>query len=118
MHGPQELPLCAPDTLMAEALVVMTGRSFGCTGVMDAAGRLVGIITDGDLRRHMGDGLMRQRATEVMTPEPMTITPALLAGEALHRMNSRKVTGLFVVDADRRPVGFLHVHDVLRAGVA
>ncbi|NKD88562.1 KpsF/GutQ family sugar-phosphate isomerase [Haematospirillum sp. 15-248] len=117
MHGPQELPLCTPDTLMADVLVEMTGKSLGCAGVMGADGRLAGMITDGDLRRHMEDGLMRRRAVDVMTPDPMTVSPTLLAGEALHRMNSRKVTGLFVVDPGGRPVGFLHVHDLLRAGI-
>jgi arabinose-5-phosphate isomerase len=117
MHGAHELPLVAPDAPMREALLVMTERRFGCVGVVEADGRLAGIITDGDLRRHM-EGLLDHRAGEVMTPNPKTIGPQTLAAEALKRMNEPPlVTVLFVVE-DGRPVGILHVHDLLRAGVA
>ncbi len=115
MHGRDELPVIGVDTPMPEALLVMTEKRFGCVGVVDAAGALVGLITDGDLRRHM-DGLMQQTARTVMTGAPLTVPPTLLAGEALNLMNSRRVTVLFVVEADR-PVGVLHVHDLLRQGV-
>ncbi|GAB3118322.1 KpsF/GutQ family sugar-phosphate isomerase [Novispirillum itersonii] len=117
MHGPDSLPLCQPDTPMSEALMVMTGKSFGCTGVVDEAGLLVGVITDGDLRRHMNDNLVRSRAADIMTRAPKHVPPMMVAAEALRLMNDGKVTGLFVVD-EGRPVGFLHVHDLLRAGVA
>ena len=117
MHGAQELPLVGPDTPMAQALLVMSERRFGCIGVVGTDGRLVGIVTDGDLRRHMR-GLLEHSAGQVMTPGPKTVSPTLLAAEALKRMNEPPlVTVLFVVEDDR-PVGILHVHDLLRAGVA
>ena len=117
MHGPAELPLVTGETPMADAILVMTAKSFGCVGIVDGEGRLSGIITDGDLRRHMADGLLRRAASEVMTAQPKTIRPNALAAEALAEMNERKITSLFVVDGDR-PVGLVHVHDLLRAGVA
>lgn len=117
MHDGAAMPLVGLSTPMAEALVEMTGKSFGCTGVVDADGKLVGMVTDGDLRRHMGDDLPRRTAEQVMTSAPLTVPPAMLAAEALAIMNERKITGLFVV-VDGRPVGLLHVHDLLRSGVA
>ena len=119
MHGPAELPLARPEASMAEAILTMTTKGFGCVGIVDAAGRLVGIITDGDLRRHMEDGLLRRSAGEVMTPAPRTIRAQALGAEALALMNERepRITSLFVVD-NERPVGLVHVHDCLRAGVA
>ncbi|MDI1363885.1 MAG: KpsF/GutQ family sugar-phosphate isomerase, partial [bacterium] len=115
MHGDQELPLVAADAAMPDALLVMSEKRFGAAGVLDASGRLIGLITDGDLRRHM-DGLMAHRADEVMTRAPLTIGPDALAAEALKIMNERRITVLFVVEHDR-PVGILHVHDLLRAGI-
>jgi arabinose-5-phosphate isomerase len=116
MHGGDELPLTGPDAKMADALVVMTAKSFGCVGIVDKAGKLIGIITDGDLRRHMNDGLIERRTAEVMTAKPLTIGPDALAAAALHVMNEKKRTNLFVVEGGR-PVGILHIHDCLRAGV-
>ncbi len=123
MHSGAEIPLATPDLPMATALVRMTEKSFGCLGVTDGEGRLIGIVTDGDLRRAMAPNLLARPVGEVMTRGPMTIGPQALAGEALHRMNggnggTRRVTVLFVVDAENRPVGVLHVHDLLRAGLA
>ena len=118
MHGADELPLVAADTPMQQALLVMTEKRWGILGVVDAEGRLAGVITDGDLRRHI-DGLLDRRAGDVMTPGPKkTVPPAMLASEALALMSDPPpaVTVLFVVDAGR-PVGILHVHDLLRAGV-
>ncbi|MBU4436069.1 MAG: KpsF/GutQ family sugar-phosphate isomerase [Alphaproteobacteria bacterium] len=115
MHGDQELPLVAADAAMPDALLVISEKRFGAAGVLDASGRLIGLITDGDLRRHM-DGLMAHRADEVMTRAPLTIGPDALAAEALKIMNERRITVLFVVEHDR-PVGILHVHDLLRAGI-
>jgi arabinose-5-phosphate isomerase len=115
MHKSGELPLVAPTASMAEALLVMTEKRFGCVGVVDD-GRLIGLITDGDLRRHM-EGLMGHSAVEVMTPHPLTALAPTLAAEALKLMNDRRITVLFVVDDGERPVGILHVHDLLRAGV-
>jgi len=117
MHAQAELPLVGREASMAEAVLVMSQKRFGCVGVRDDGGRLVGIITDGDLRRHI-DGLMQHSAGEVMTHGPKTISPDMLAAEALKLMSERAPpsTVLFVVEDDR-PVGILHVHDLLRAGV-
>jgi arabinose-5-phosphate isomerase len=115
MHGAAELPLVDPADPMSKALLQMSEKRFGCVGVAGADGRLLGLITDGDLRRHM-DGLMGHSAGEVMTRDPLTVPPTLLASEALKRMNDSRVTVLFVVDAGK-PVGIVHVHDLLRAGV-
>ena len=117
MHRGAEVPLAPETTRMDEALVRMTAGRFGCLGLTDAEGRLSGIITDGDLRRHMEPGLLSRRAAEVMTRTPRTIGPDSLAAEALREMNERRITALFVVE-DGRPAGILHVHDLLRAGVA
>ncbi|WP_372841394.1 CBS domain-containing protein, partial [Phaeovulum sp.] len=111
-------PLVAENAPMADALLVMTQRGFGVVGVTDANGRLDGIITDGDLRRHM-EGLLAHRAGEVMTRAPQTIGPGALAEQAVALMNARKITCLFVLDpvGDGCPLGILHIHDCLRAGV-
>ncbi len=115
MHGADEVPLVAHETPMRDTLLVMTEKRFGAVGVTDADGRLAGVITDGDLRRHI-DGLMDHTAGEVMTANPKTIAPDTLAAEALALMQGR-ITVLFVVE-DGRPAGVIHVHDLLRSGVA
>lgn len=118
MHGGDDCPLVGTDTAMDEAIRVMSARGFGCVGVVDAAGRLAGVVTDGDLRRKIGDGLLTRPAREIMTLAPRTIGPDALAGEALRAMTGRmpRITVLFVVD-DGRPVGLVHMHDLLRAGL-
>jgi arabinose-5-phosphate isomerase len=120
MHSAGELPLAGADVSMRDALLVMTAQRFGCLGITDSEGRLIGIVTDGDLRRAMGPDLLDHATGSVMTKNPLTIGPDALAGEALRVMNGpeRAVTALFVVDAGHRPVGILHIHDLLRAGVA
>ena len=125
MHGDHELPLCRPETPMAEAILTMTNKRFGCVGVVDGEGELVGIITDGDLRRHMAGDLLKQAAAAVMTDGPKkVIRPQALAAEAVGLMNAGepRVTSLFVVDetagGGRRPVGIIHIHDCLRAGLS
>ncbi len=120
MHAGEEVPTIGPNSPMSEALIAMSEKRFGCVGVVDGAGALVGIVTDGDLRRHMGPDLLNQTAGEVMTRAPRVARPATLAAEALRMMTEMdpRVTVLFVVDDDRRPVGILHMHDCLRAGVA
>ncbi len=118
MHGRKELPLAAENMKMREVLLVMTNKSFGCAAVIDVKGRLTGIITDGDLRRHMEPGLLDKTAREVMHGEPRTIRKEALAAEALGIMNERKITSLFIVDAEGVPEGILHIHDCLRAGIA
>jgi arabinose-5-phosphate isomerase len=117
MHKADRLPLAPADGIMADAIVVMTKKALGCLGVVDGDGLLKGIITDGDLRRHMGDGLLAKRIGDIMTPAPKTVTPDLLASAALELINASSITALFVVE-DGRPVGIIHIHDLLRAGVA
>jgi arabinose-5-phosphate isomerase len=116
MHKGDRLPLASADVTMAEAIVVMTEKAFGCLGVVDGEGVLTGIITDGDLRRHMGDGLLARRTGDIMTPGPKTVTVDLMASAALEVINALSITALFVVE-DGRPVGILHIHDLLRVGV-
>lgn len=119
MHSGEELPLVAASMPMGQVLLVMTNKSFGCVGVLDSDGRrLAGVITDGDLRRHMEPGLFGRTASDVMTANPKTARAGALAAEALHLMNARAITSLFVIDEDRQPVGIVHMHDCLRAGIA
>jgi arabinose-5-phosphate isomerase len=123
MHGTDALPLVEPETLMSEVIVVMTAKGFGCAGVVDGTGCLIGVITDGDLRRHMGQDLLAQKAEAVMTAAPKTIRTSALAAEAVAFMNNSVPPFLcvFVVDdfeTDGRPAGILHMHDCLKAGVA
>jgi arabinose-5-phosphate isomerase len=117
MHIGESIPLAAPHTSMSEAVLVMTAKSFGCVGVCDGDGKLIGVITDGDLRRHMDDRLFTRTAAEIMHPEPKTIAAGGLAAEAVGVMNRFSITSLFVIDDAGRPTGFLHMHDCLRAGV-
>lgn len=116
MHKNGEVPLVSRDAVMAGAILEMTAKHFGCVGVVDQQGRLEGIITDGDLRRHMNPQLLAVAVTEIMTPNPKTIRAGALAAEALGVMNTRAITSLFVTEAGR-PVGILHIHDCLRAGL-
>lgn len=117
MH--RDMPLAEPGMGMDAALVAMTSGRFGCLGILED-GRLAGIITDGDLRRAMKQGgdLLSRSAGDVMTRNPLAIAPSMLAAEALRIMNERSITTLFVVDAARVPQGILHIHDLLRTGVA
>lgn len=114
MH--EDIPLVAEDAPMADALLTISQKSFGVTGVTDAQGRLSGIITDGDLRRHM-QGLLDLCAAEVMTRNPRSIGPDALAETAVAEMQSRRITSLFVVGDDGRPLGLVHIHDFLRVGL-
>jgi arabinose-5-phosphate isomerase len=116
MHVESEVPLIAEAAPMSEAILVMTAKTFGCVGAIDTQGRLTGIITDGDLRRHMGGDLLNMSVASVMTPAPRSIRSAALAVEALGIMNEKAITSLFVVEADR-PVGIIRMHDCLRAGL-
>ena len=123
MHEGGELPLTAPSTRVDEVIVAMTARRFGCLGVVEH-GKLAGIITDGDLRRCLDnfrtnpDDLLCRRASEIMTRTPHTISADALAAEALLQMNEQAITVLFVVNATGTPIGILHIHDLLRAGIA
>ena len=117
MHSGDAVPLKPLGTKMSDALVEMSSKGFGCVGIVDAHGLIVGIVTDGDLRRHMRPDLMTASVDDVMTKNPKTISRDTLAGEALEVLNSSKITTLIVTDAGK-PVGILHLHDLLRAGVA
>jgi arabinose-5-phosphate isomerase len=117
MHSGAAVPVKPLGTPMSDALVEMTSKGFGCVGIVDATGDLVGIVTDGDLRRHMRPDLMTALVDDVMTKNPKTIRGDLLAGEALDMLNTAKITAVMVADG-RTPVGILHLHDLLRAGVA
>ncbi len=117
MHRDSAIPLVRLGTLMSEALVEMSAKGFGCVGIVEGSGNLVGIITDGDLRRHMRADLLKARVEDVMTRGPNTVRPDQLASEALEFLNSMKRTVLFVVEGTK-PVGIVHMHDLLRAGVA
>ncbi len=116
MHGVEALPLATQNVHMSDALVTMTQGAFGCLGIIDDKGRLIGVVTDGDLRRHMGNDLLKATAGDIMTRTPKMISPKTLASSALEMMNASRITALFVVE-DERPVGIVHVHDMLRAGI-
>jgi arabinose-5-phosphate isomerase len=122
MHVGEEIPLASQDTPMREVLLVMAKRRFGCVGLVEETGALAGIVTDGDLSRHIdGDDFLSRKASDIMTRNPKITAPGELAAEALAFMNEHKITRLFVLDpedASRQPVGILHIHDCLRAGIA
>jgi arabinose-5-phosphate isomerase len=125
MHRDGDVPLVGEETLMKEAILVITSKRLGVTGVIDKRGDLIGVITDGDLRRGLqahGDGILSKRAEEIMTLKPRSIEKDALASQALARMEEnmpRPITSLFVVEnpGDRVPVGILHIHDLLKAGI-
>lgn len=116
MHKAEQLPLSGPDELMSAAVLTMTAKSFGCLGIVDGKGRLIGVVTDGDLRRHMDTDMRKARTADIMTKKPKSVRPDMLASAALEFMNASSITALFVVDKEM-PVGIIHVHDLLRAGV-
>jgi len=114
MHKGSQLPVCHQDTPLSEALITMTNKRLGCVGVLDDAERLIGIITDGDLRRHMSSDLPTQPAHKVMTANPKVAHPKQLANEILMVLNKHKITNMFVVDTEtHKPLGVVHIHDLL-----
>ncbi|MCZ0738630.1 KpsF/GutQ family sugar-phosphate isomerase [Phreatobacter sp. AB_2022a] len=117
MHDGEALPLARVGAPMAGVILEMTTKGFGCCGILDADGRLVGMVTDGDLRRHMGPDLLSRPVDEVMSRSPKTVRPDQFASEIIDLLNRTKITAMFAVE-DGRPIGILHVHDLLRAGVA
>ncbi|MBR6408773.1 MAG: KpsF/GutQ family sugar-phosphate isomerase [Alphaproteobacteria bacterium] len=118
MHTGDEMPIIDEDAIMQDALLTMSAKMLGCVGVVNKKGELIGIITDGDLRRWMSPNLIEEKVSKVMTKNPKTIRPDVLASEAVYVMNNtgRGITNLFVVE-DGKPVGLIHIHDCLRAGV-
>lgn len=123
MHRAEDLPLVRQDAPVKEALFEITSKRLGVTGVIDAGGNLIGVITDGDLRRGLqthGDGILHKSAAEVMTANPRTIEKDVLAAQALAQMEEnlpRPITALFVLDRQHKPIGILHLHDILRTGI-
>jgi arabinose-5-phosphate isomerase len=117
MHPQEELPLAGETTLMSDALILMTQRSYGCLGILGPDGRLAGIITDGDLRRNMSPDLLNLNVGRVMTRNPKTIAPDALTSEALELLETSKITSLFVIDEGGYPLGLVHIHDLLRIGL-
>jgi len=118
MHQGDRVPLAAVGTQMKEALLLISSKGFGCLGVTDPDGRLIGIVTDGDLRRHLSGDIFEKPVEAVMTADPKTITPDALVASALEVLNAAAITALLVVEGDRRPVGIVHMHDLLRTGAA
>ncbi|SHO59934.1 arabinose-5-phosphate isomerase [Pseudoxanthobacter soli DSM 19599] len=118
MHSGDRLPLAPLGTTMSEAILTISSKGFGCLGVTDSEGRLIGVITDGDLRRNLSSDLLGRHVEEVMSRKPRTIAPETLAASALETLNASSITALFVVEETGRPVGILHLHDLLRVGAA
>lgn len=118
MHRDERIPRVRLGATMGEAVVEISAKGFGCVGVVDENGQLAGIVTDGDLRRHMRSDLMAAKVDDVMTRQPCTVTPEMLGVEALEALNSRKISAMLVVDPQNRPCGIVHLHDLLRLGVA
>jgi arabinose-5-phosphate isomerase len=117
MHTGTTMPVTPLGTPMSDAILEMTAKGFGCVGIIDGRGCLVGIITDGDLRRHMRNDLLEARVDDIMTRGPKTVRPEQLLSETLDLLNSMKVTALFAVESGK-PIGVIHVHDLLRMGTA
>ncbi len=119
MRKAPDIPLIAQSASVAEAAAVMSTYTLGCVGLTDSSGCLVGVISDGDLRRHLGeDGLLASPAHRIMNLEPKTIAPDALAGQAIEQINARKITALFVIDPANKPIGVVHIHDLLKIGAA
>ena len=112
-----DMPLCKPDDHVAHAVENISAKGFGCVGVIDGDGVLIGIVTDGDLRRHFNQPLSDARVKDIMTASPQVVRETSLAAEALSLLSARKITAVFIVDEQRRPLGLLHVHDCLSIGV-
>jgi arabinose-5-phosphate isomerase len=117
MHQGERVPLAPLGTLMREALILISNKGFGCLGITNGDGKLVGILTDGDLRRHLSGDILERPVDEVMTQDPKTIEPDALVASALEVLNAASITALLVVE-DARPIGIVHMHDLLRTGVA
>jgi arabinose-5-phosphate isomerase len=117
MHSGERLPLARSGAGMREAILEISRKGFGCVGIVDAKGRLTGIITDGDLRRHVEGDLLSMTVDQVMTREPKTVAPDTLAATALQVVNSSAITALIVTEGGK-PIGIVHMHDLLRIGAA
>jgi arabinose-5-phosphate isomerase len=118
MHKGAELPIVRPEATLADIIAEINAKRFGCVGVTGAGGKLVGMITDGDLRRSMTFGAKIGSAAEIMTQKPKIIHDDMLAVEVIELINTKQITAVFVVDENGKPVGLIHIHDLLRIGVA
>jgi arabinose-5-phosphate isomerase len=118
MHKDEELPLCSVGDLLRDALPIMNNHKFGCIGVKAQNGNLVGMITDGDLRRHLGEDLWSRKVEDIMTNNPTTIHEHMLAAEVIELINTKRITAVFVVSETKKPLGLIHIHDLLREGVS
>jgi arabinose-5-phosphate isomerase len=118
MHRGNELPLATNGTLLSDAIPILSEKKFGCLGVIDADDILIGIVTDGDLRRHLGPDLTSRSVEDIMTKNPTTVHGDMLAAEVIEIINSKRITAVFVLDESRKPVGLIHIHDLLREGVS
>lgn len=112
-----KMPLCKPDDTVDQAVLIITSAGFGCVGAVDENGALIGIVTDGDLRRHYGQPFNKMKVADIMTHTPLVVKETSLAAEALALFSDRKITAVFIVDDQGKPLGLLHVHDCLSTGV-
>lgn len=121
MHRNEFLPIVYENSLMSDVLLEMTKKGFGCVCVLDGDKNMVGVITDGDLRRHLSSNMLVKKACDVMNKTPLSIGPSTLMQEALKILNDNKITSLFVVENSsgqvKNPIGIIHIHDLLRAGI-
>jgi len=117
MHVGADVPLTVAGTRVASGIAILSEKKFGCLGVVNPEGQLIGIITDGDLRRHLGVDLLQQPVEAIMTHTPTTVTGNMLAMEVIEVINSKRITAVFVTDEMQKPVGIIHIHDLLREGV-
>ena len=113
MHDKSELPLVNENELMSKVLILITEKSFGCVGVVNKTGNLIGVITDGDLRRNMNSDIIDKKAKSVMTHSPYLASQDTIVAEALNIMNTKKITSLFICK-NKKPVGIVLIHDLLR----
>jgi arabinose-5-phosphate isomerase len=118
MHTGAEMPLVPLGTSMPDAVMTLSAKRFGCVCVVDGDDRLVGIITDGDLARHLDRNLAELKVEDLMTRDPKTADPDMLSGVATGLINDHNISALVVVEGDGRPVGIVHIHDLLRIGAA
>lgn len=117
LHKDNEMPIVSDSAMMGEAIIVMSEKGLGCVAIVNAKLEMIGIITDGDLRRHMTKNLLCQKVTEVMTKNPICISANIMLAEALHIMEDNKITCLFALDKDKTPIGCIHIHDILKRKV-
>jgi arabinose-5-phosphate isomerase len=118
MHHGTELPLAVEGMPLSVAIPILSDKKFGCLGVVDATGVLIGMVTDGDLRRHLGPDLTSRCVEDVMTQNPTTVHGDMVAAEVIEIINTKRITAVFVLDETRKPVGLIHIHDLLREGVS